>query len=128
MGDTTQTRRLVFYVAHLVSGDVDGNIKRALRWLAYLRRSDHGRAYIAPWIAGLMCGEDDSDPAQRERALLDCEASAAKCDGIVLVGGRISSGMAREREAVIEARGSVMDLTGMGAEPPGFDLSDAEAP
>lgn len=125
--------RRVFYVAHPVSGDVDGNVKRALRWLRYLRKHDDGNAYIAPWIAGIMCGEDDSDPVQRERALQDCEASAAKCDGIILVGGRVSSGMAREREAVINAGGKVMDLTGIGAEPPGmsgvvqFDLSEAES-
>jgi hypothetical protein len=112
-------KRQVLSMAHPVSGDVHGNIQRALRWLRYLRRTDTTSAYQAPWIAGIMCGEDDSDPAQRERALLDCEASAAKCDGIVLVGGRVSSGMARERDAVIAAGGSVMDLTALGLEPPG---------
>ena len=110
--------RKVYYVAHPVSGDVDGNIKRAFAWLRYLRRQDPGSAYQAPWIAALLIGEDDSDPAQRERGLLDCEATAAKCDGIVLVGGRVSVGMARERAAVVAAGGDVRDLTGMGAEPP----------
>src|SRR5205085_6691951 len=94
-------------------------MKRALRWLRYLRHSDPANTYIAPWVAGLMSGEDDNDPAARERGLVDCETTAALCHGIVLVGGRVSSGMAREKAAVIAAGGKVMDLTGMGAEPPG---------
>ena len=110
--------RLVFYVAHPVSGDVDGNVARALRWLKWLRSRDHANTYIAPWIAGLMSGEDDNDPAARERGLLDCEAAAALCHGIVLVGGRVSSGMARERAAVIAAGGHVFDYTRLGVEPP----------
>ncbi len=118
--------RKVFYVAHPVSGDVDGNIKRALRWLRYLRESDTANAYISPWIACLISGADDSDPNARERGLQDCEATASRCNGIVLVGGRISTGMAREKAAVVAAGGMVFDLTGMGIEPPGFDLTEGE--
>ncbi len=127
--------RKVFYVAHPVSGDVDGNIKRALRWLRYLRHSDNANTYIVPWVAGIMSGEDDNDPAAREAGLVDCETAAAKCDGIVLVGGRLSTGMAREKAAVVAAGGMVFDLTGMGIEPPretkpavdfAFDMTDAE--
>jgi hypothetical protein len=129
--------RKVFYMAHPVGGDVDGNIKRALRWLAWLRRNnqavsaEHLVTVVCPWIAGIMSGEDDNDPTQRERGLQDCEATAALLDGIVLVGGRVSSGMDREREAVIGAGGTVVDLTHLGAEPPSgmhgvvqFDLSE----
>jgi hypothetical protein len=110
--------RKVFYVAHPVSGDVDGNIKRAFQWLRWLRRQDSRSAYQAPWIAAILSGEDDSDPRARERGLLDCEATAAKCDGIVLVGGRISVGMARERDACIAGGGVVVNLTHLGEEPP----------
>lgn len=117
----TPTRK-VFYVAHPVSGDVDGNVRRALAWLRWLRRYDTTTAYVAPWIAGLLAGEDDSDPEQRERGLLDCEATAARMDGIVLVGGRISQGMARELAAVRAAGGVSVDLTYLGAEVPGDEV------
>ncbi len=106
--------RKVFYMAHPVSGDVDGNIKRALQWLAWLRRSFPAVTFIAPWIAGLMSGDDDSDPAQREAGLVDCCAAVERCNGAVFVGGRISSGMARERRHAKH----LIDLTYFGADPP----------
>lgn len=106
--------RRVFYMAHPVSGDVDGNIKRALRWLSWLRRSFPAVTFIAPWIAGLMSGEDDSDPTQREAGLVDCCAAVERCDGIVAVGGRVSSGMIRERRHAKH----LIDLTYFGADPP----------
>lgn len=110
----------LLYLASPVSGDVPNNLRRALRWLAYLTatRTEH---IIAPWIAGLMAGEDDNDPAQRERGLQTCVEAARRCDGIILVGGRISSGMRREMDAVREAGGRVIDLTHMGAEPPDIE-------
>jgi hypothetical protein len=106
--------RPVLYLAHPVGGDVDGNLARALRWLAWTRRTFDDVTIIAPWIASVLSGEDDSDPAQREAGLVDCEAVVQLCDAIVLVGGRISSGMERER-AVASA---VIDWTSAGAEPP----------
>lgn len=112
------SNRHVFYVGHPVTGDVPGNVARALRWLKWLRDRDHNNTYIAPWIAALLSGEDDSDPNARERGLVDCEAAAARCHGIVLVGGRVSAGMERERRAVVAAGGHVFDYTRLGAEPP----------
>lgn len=106
--------RAVLYVAHPLGGDVDGNIKRALRWLEWLRRSFPTVTFIAPWIASVMSGEDDSDPAQREAGLVDAETIVDRCSGVVLVGGRISSGMMRESAA---ARWT-SDLTWLGEEPP----------
>lgn len=128
--------RPVLYMAHPVSGDVKANIHRALNWLSWLRRSFPETTFIAPWIVGIMSGEDDADPAQREAGLVDCCAVVERCDGIVLVGGRVSTGMARERDHGVEqsrelcellstghgpvaARFAVHDLTGMGATPPG---------
>lgn len=77
---------------------IRANIDRALSWLSWLRRSFPGTTFIAPWIAAIQSGEDDADPAQREAGLVDCCAVVERCDGIVLVGGRISSGMQREAE------------------------------
>lgn len=119
--------RELVYLAHPVGGDVDGNVKRALAWLAWLRRGEPGRAIVAPWIAGILAGENDDDPEQRERGLLDCETTCERVDGIVLVGGRISSGMQREIERVKLRRwrgvrpqpGWISDLTSLGATAPG---------
>lgn len=103
------------------------NLQRALRWLAWLRKSFPETTFIAPWIAAVMSGEDDADPAAREAGLVDDCAVVERCDGIVLCGGRISSGMRREMEhswGKPEEGGPfqqvVHDLTPGGVEPPGF--------
>jgi hypothetical protein len=75
-------------------------------------------AIIAPWISAIMAGADDDDPAARARGLADDCAVAVRCDGIVLVGGRISAGMTWERDAVAAAGLEVVDLTELGEEPP----------
>ncbi len=72
------------------------NIDRAMAWLRWLRRSFPETTFIAPWIAAILSGEDDADPAQREAALRDDCAVIERCDGIVLCGARISEGMSRE--------------------------------
>lgn len=77
---------------------IEENLAGAMKWLSWLRRSFPETAFIAPWIADIQSGADDSDPAARERGLVDCCAVVERCDGIVLVGPRISTGMARERD------------------------------
>jgi hypothetical protein len=42
----------------------------------------------------------------------------AHCDGIVLVGGRLSHGMAREAAAAAEAGVEITSLLHLGVEPP----------
>lgn len=74
------------------------NVGRAMRWLSWLRRSFPETTFIAPWIAAVLSGEDDADPAQREAGLVDDCAVVERCDGIVLCGPRISSEMRREME------------------------------
>ncbi len=88
--------RPLVYFAHPLGGDVDGNIKRALSWLSWLMRCEPDVAFVAPWLACVIAGADDSDPNARERGLLDAAASVSRCDGIVLCGDRISDGMKRE--------------------------------
>lgn len=96
------------------------NIARGLRWLRWLRRSFPRVTFIAPWIAGVLSGEDDNDEAQREAGLVDADAVVPRLTGVALVAGRISSGMQRERLAAHE----VVDLTHLGVEPPA-ELYDA---
>lgn len=110
--------RLVLYVAHpLGAPDAAGlraNLERAMRWLSWLRRSFPETTFIAPWIAAIYSGENDSDPAQREAGLVDDCAVVERLDGMVLCGGRISSGMGREDGVARQS----WDLTFLGEEPP----------
>lgn len=90
------------------------NLERAMRWLAWLRRTFPETTFIAPWIASILAGEDDSDPAQREAGLVDAVAVIRLVHGVVFCGGRISTGMQREGLAAMRT----WDLTELGAEPP----------
>lgn len=90
------------------------NVYRLGRWLKWLRKTWPEITFIAPWAVGLLLGADDSDPAQRESALVDCLAVVPRCTGVVLVGGRIGTGGTRERNV----DHNVVDMLHLGAEPP----------
>lgn len=74
------------------------NVDLALRWLAWLRVSFPQDTFIAPWIATVMSLHGDDSPDLREAGLRDDCAVVERCDGIVLCGSRVSSGMTRERD------------------------------
>jgi hypothetical protein len=103
----------VLYLAHPVSGDVPGNLLRARRWLRWAQTAFSSCVVIAPWILALELGDDDANPEHRERGLARDEAVVARCDAVLLVGGRVSEGMAREAKVAK----AVVDLTWMGVEP-----------
>jgi hypothetical protein len=104
------------------------NIQRALRWLAWLRKSFPRITFIAPWIATIESLHGDDSPEVREAGLVDDCAVVERCDGIVLCGGRVSVGMERElNHGVLSwfqrvghtGMFQVYDLTDeLGAEPP----------
>jgi hypothetical protein len=75
---------------------VRANIQSALRCLAWLRSSFPETTFIASWIAGVQSVGGDGTPEDRERGLVDCCAVVERCDGLVHMGRRISSGMRRE--------------------------------
>lgn len=90
------------------------NLQRAMRWLTWLRRSFPDITFVAPWIASCLAGDDDRDPALREAGIADAVALIPRLDGVVLVGGRMSSGMWAESDVA----GYVVSLIGQGTEPP----------
>lgn len=123
----------VVYLAHPLGDDVDNNAARARRWLRWLMNCEPTRAFCCPWLPFIDVGypdekrgpgaiDPDSMPAYRIRCLRDDVTIAARCDGIVLCGGKISPGMRAEAAACLDAGGWVVDLTGLGAEPPERDL------
>lgn len=118
----------VVYMCHPVAGDIKGNLARAKRWLRWLEEN-YPIAIVASWITECEVW-DDNNPEQRAAGLERDKAVLERCDGIVLVGGRISNGMAIER-AHAESKGlPVTDMTGLGAEPPRgtIDVADLGSP
>lgn len=85
-------------IAEVSSSPVRMNIQRAIRCLAWLRASFPETTFIAPWIASIQSQNGDDSPVLRESGLVDDCAVVERCDGIVLMGSRISSGMRREME------------------------------
>lgn len=83
-------------------------------WLAWLRATYPAVTFIAPWITAIESGADDRDQEQRARGLRDDVRVVCRCDGIVLCGGRVSSGMRHEAKHAA----NVIDLTALGPEPP----------
>jgi hypothetical protein len=72
-------------------------------------------AELGGFPAAVELGEEATD---RALGLARDEAVVARCDLLVLVGGRVSEGMARERAAAKSASRAVLDLTSLGEEPP----------
>lgn len=109
-------RPRVYYMAHPVSGDVPGNVARALRWFKHLVDQHPDWAISAPWIPYVLGLSEETD---RERGLRDDMEMVRRCDGILLVGGKLSGGMALELQAANIAGLDVVDLLHLGDEPPG---------
>ena len=98
-------------------GPVDCNCTRARRWLRWAIDAHADIAFCVPWLPYLDVLTDDGGPV-RARGLRDDVAMALRCDEIWLVGGRVSRGMAQERDAMAAAGKTVVDLTDLGHEPP----------
>lgn len=107
----------VVYVAHPVGSDVPGNIARTKRWLRWLIDKVPNVVWMCPWLPYLDVLDDKNLEDRTWAIQADCEI-ARHCDGIVLVGGRISEGMAAEVAAVQGHPVLVFDWTYLGDEPP----------
>lgn len=112
------TEPLVVYLAHPVSAPdaagVAANLARARRWLRwFVEHTDF--AICAPWIPYV---ETLDEVDHRARGLRDDLAMLARCDAIVLVGGRVSSGMRGERDWAHRHELDICTLVELGEEPP----------
>lgn len=109
----------VWFMAHPVRAceryTLPENLARARRWLAALRAEVPGDVFVAPWIDELEENpEHDTDPDKRDRGIAQNIAMIhGVCDGVVLVGGKITPGMQREADAAQ----NVWDRTALGEEP-----------
>lgn len=113
---------MIYYVAHPVSGDVKQNLINVKLWIRWLIDTYPEHAFIAPWITYVEV-LDDSNPVHRARGMRDDLLVIPRCDGIVLVGGLLSSGMAHELDAARMAGKHVLDLLHLGTLPPLFTSS-----
>lgn len=99
----------------LSAGGVPCNLARARRWLAWALAAHPDVAFCLSWLPYLEVLPDSGE--SRARGLRDDCEMATWCDELWLLGGRISSGMARERDAMIAAGKTVVDLTPLGVYP-----------
>lgn len=100
----------VYYVAHPVTGDPRGNALRAIEWIKWLTLNDPSRVYIAPWVAEVLAFADENCiPEFYARVLADDQDVVRRLDGVLLVGGIISKGMALECDAAIERGLAIVD-------------------
>jgi hypothetical protein len=102
----------VYYLAHPVSGDPEGNAHKAIAWIHWLTLNDPDRVYIAPWVAEVLAFKADIGTLDRtfyDRVLADDQDVVRKLDGILLVGGTISYGMSLELDAALAAGKKVID-------------------
>lgn len=100
----------VFYVAHPVSGDPVANAYKTIAWVKWLTLNDTDRIYIAPWVAEVLAFANDIvDPAFYDRVLSDDEEVVKHLDGLLMVGGTISTGMRREMLAAFDAKVPVIN-------------------
>lgn len=116
------TKVPVVYVAHPLGGDVPNNHANALIWMRFLLRKWPWVAFVAPWLVDSMV-LDDANPAEREAAMARCREAVTRCDAIILVGGRVSSGMTDELEVANHDGLWVFDATPIGFKAPLEELA-----
>ncbi len=114
--------RTVAYVAHQLSAETPelmaANRENAARWCVWLCRH-FGLATIADWIVMSSVLEE----TEENRAMgLDCDLALIERAGLlILVGGRISSGMKLERDHARMVGIPTLDLTWIGFACPSDD-------
>lgn len=102
----------IIYVAAPVTGDPEGNARRAIRWVRWFVEKDPTRIYIAPWVAEVLGFLGEPLPAEFYQHVLDDDVEVvARLDGLVGVAGRWSGGMLQERAAAAGARQPLLDMT-----------------
>ena len=93
----------VFYLAHPVTGDPLGNCIKAEAWIRWLTLNVPEHIFTAPWVAEVRAFADENAlPEFYDRVLADDQEVVRHCDGILLVGGKVSKGMQLELDAAME--------------------------
>lgn len=111
---------MLIYVAAPVGRGPEraANLERARRWFPWLVRQHPDDALLAPWMT--YCQVLDETPENRARGMRDDLEVLRHCDGIALVGGILSPGMAGELTLAHARQMTVFDYLHLGPEPPAF--------
>lgn len=100
----------VYYLAHPVTGDPEGNAYKTIGWIHFLTLRDPSKVYIAPWVAEVLAfARENNDKTFYARVLADDCDVVRHLDGILLVGGTVSVGMGLELDAALAAGKRVID-------------------
>lgn len=101
----------IIYVAHPFGGD-KSNLDKAVHWCAFLS-INFSALFVAPWIPLCLHWSSNGEALRRGQAM-DLAAVAA-CDGLIAVGGQMSTGMRKAYNCAVvhAARKSshVIDMT-----------------
>jgi hypothetical protein len=103
----------LIYMAHPVrpiEGEtLAGNIERAEAWLRWCHERCPAWIVIAPWLAELRAYgvSEEGERAQRETGMARQLEVVRRCDGVLLVGGRVSPGMREEARTSLLSGGEV---------------------
>jgi len=105
----------VVYIAHPLGAGEDrqSNLARAARWVAWAAT----RKNVAPVADWIVLASQLSEELRQLGLQIDCSI-VERCDELWLVGGRVSPGMVVERDHARACGVRVVDLTGLGEEPP----------
>lgn len=117
----------MLYLSHPLSGSTDEerqrNRENATRWAAFIA----WRCQVAICADWIILSSIWSETQGRELGLkLDCE-QVRRCDAVIVVGGRISSGMRIEIVAAKFSNKPICDLSKLGYEAPSFDGATTRA-
>lgn len=110
----------IVYIAHPLAGGETDNRAKARRWIKWAWDHFPQLGFVADWI--LISEICNRDPNTIERELQFDEEVVRRCDQLWLCGGRISPGMQREKNAAMQAKRKIFDLTSFGSEPPTEDV------
>jgi len=102
---------LVVYMAHPVSGDVEGNLAKARVLVRELEETHPDVAIVASWITECEVW-DDANPIERAAGLRRDMAVIGVCHELWLVGPHVSGGMAMERDHAMALGIPVRNITG----------------
>lgn len=115
MGQSAETMRAV-YVAHQLAGPLAArNRLNASEWCGRIAK-EFLVSVSANWI--VLSGQWPETPENRELGLRCDFASILRCNELWLVGGRVSPGMAQERDFALRNGVYIRDLTSLGYEVP----------
>ena len=102
----------IAYIAHPISGDVEGNIKKIIVIVRLINLTEENVVPFVPYLADLYA-LNDNDPKERARGIKNdiVILKSGIVDELRLYGSKISEGMANEIELAHKLNIPVVPMT-----------------